>query len=334
MVKLLEVYGYNCTVVVNNTELIASIFSYTKPVTTISSHRHNHRHNRRRRRRRQQQQQQRKKDSSSSSSSSDDDDDCKDHDDDDGVGTTITGLTTAACTTTAVLTTNADGSGMDDIDDFFSVDDDDDDEDDDDDDDDDDGADIDDDEDNDTIQSYVLEEEHFLPITISIPLNYGEDLFKLGKLSDVCHNILYNSLSLLSAMNQLDKIDNLEPQWNTITRLIAYVGTSVGYAFILRGNWNDVLLSFIGSSITWYIIELFTLYAPYDTIRRLHNTWQNFFCAFFPALLASVVDRFGLLYGKININTVVISCIISELPGLGIKKGISELARGRILAGK
>jgi uncharacterized membrane protein YjjP (DUF1212 family) len=66
----------------------------------------------------------------------------------------------------------------------------------------------------------------------------------------------------------------------------------------------------------------------------LHNTWQNFCCAFFPALLASIVDRFGLLYGTINVNTVIISCIISELPGLGIKKGISELARGRILAGK
>ena len=373
LVKLLEVYGYNCSVIVNNSELIASIFSYTKPVTNVRGH-----HRRRRRPRKNindhtsnsnsissngngnihdtKPRNNNKHASSSSSSSSSDNDNDNDsdndnnnNDDDDDLETTITGLTTTA----AVLTAN-DGDEMDNFDDFFTVNSDDDNSDNDFDleeshghhrgrhhkgvdcDSNDNGI----DDDDSTIMSFIMEEEHFLPITISIPLNYGEDLYKLGKLSDVCHNILFNSLSLQSAMIQLEEIEGLDPQWNTAARFAAYVGTSVGYAYILGGNWNDVLLSSIGSMITWFNIEMFSMYAPYDSIRRLHSTWQNFFSAFFPALLASVVNKMkwseedgNIDDNAININTVVISCIISELPGLGIKKGISELARSRVLAG-
>jgi len=232
LVKLLETYGYDCTIIVSNMELIASIFAYqyTRP---------------------------RKVDK---------------------------------------LATN-DGTG-----------------------------------DNEDHISLLLEEEHFLPITISIPLAYGEDLHRLGKVSDVCHDILYNQLHLSEAMLRLDAIEQLPPTWNIWTRFAAYVGTSLGFCATLGGNWNDVALSIIGSSTTFLVTQLFAAHCSYDTIRRIHSTWQNFFCAFLPALMASSISTLGWI-GIINVNTVVISCIISELPGMGIKKGISELARNRILAG-
>jgi len=186
--------------------------------------------------------------------------------------------------------------------------------------------------DNEDLIPLVQEEEHFLPITISLPLTYGEDLHKLRKLSDVCHEILYNQLPLKEAMVRLEAIEQLPPIWNIWTRFAAYVGTSLGFCATLGGNWNDVFLSTIGSSMSFLVIQIFAANCSYDTIRRIHSTWQNFFCACLPALIASSISMTGWI-GDINVITIVISCIISELPGMGIKKGVSELARNRILAG-
>jgi uncharacterized membrane protein YjjP (DUF1212 family) len=187
--------------------------------------------------------------------------------------------------------------------------------------------------DSDSIDDDNVEVEHFLPITIAVPLEDGANLYKLGILSFVCHQVKYKELSLSQAVQKLEEIEALPPPYTMVTRWLAYVGTSVGFVAILGGSWLDLLVSIVGSSMTFAVVQIFSAYYTRDTIQRLNVTWQNFFAAFFPALLASSVTRISSTMSSVNVVTVAISCIISEVPGFMLIKGISELARNRMLAG-
>lgn len=175
--------------------------------------------------------------------------------------------------------------------------------------------------------------QQFLPITIAVPLREGADLFKLGELSSVCHEVRYSKIPLALAVEKLEIIEETEFPYSLVTRWLAYVGTSIGFVAILGGSWIDLCISIFGSTMTFAVIQVFTAYFVHDTIQRLHVTWQNFFAAFFPAFVASIVSEANLFHSSINVGTITLSCIISEVPGFMLLKSISELSRNRILAG-
>ena len=140
------------------------------------------------------------------------------------------------------------------------------------------------------------------------------------------------------------QIQDGPPTWSLRTRGMAYIGTSLGFVPILRGSWTDFGCTLAGSVMAFMTTAVFDHYGilrPVPVIGRCdlcrifgstmgRTTYCMFLVAFWPSVLAALVDQYSRR--TVSLTVITVSSVISEVPGFMILKVIAELIHRNVLA--
>jgi uncharacterized membrane protein YjjP (DUF1212 family) len=157
-----------------------------------------------------------------------------------------------------------------------------------------------------------------------IRVNPGElDLGSLARTDELVDELSSGQRTLAESIERLDEIENKPNPYGKFLTLLAFGGSSGGFAMLMHTSWNDVIFS----ALLGLVACLFVFWSEYS--KRVSDMLEPI-SALTVAVLASA---FTLIDPSLNTPLVVLSSIIAFIPGLALTLGLSELASRNLMSG-
>ena len=149
------------------------------------------------------------------------------------------------------------------------------------------------------------------------------DLGSLARTDELVDELLSGQRTLTEAIERLDDIVNKPNPYGRFLTFLAFGASSGAFAMLMHTSWNDVLWS----ALLGLIVYLFVLWS--ERSARVTEMLEPI-AAMTMALLTSAIT---LIDPSINPALVILSSIISFIPGLALTLGLSELAARNLISG-
>lgn len=163
-----------------------------------------------------------------------------------------------------------------------------------------------------------------------------EEITHLARVTDRNTN-----LEMIALINQLSRDLTIEPKTPNEVRVLLYriqmdvneykpfttvlfsAFATGAFTMLFNGTWADVLPAFILGGIATFI---------YDYISQITNIsfFAELVSSFFVGLLAIIFVYYGI---GIDPDVIIISSVMSLVPGIAITNGLRDLMAGHLLAG-
>jgi len=165
------------------------------------------------------------------------------------------------------------------------------------------------------------DEQEFMHIARVKP---GElDLGSLARTDELVDELSSGQRTLTEAISRLDEIEKKPNPYGQFLTLLAFSGSSGAFAMLMHTSWNDVFWS----ALLGIVVYLFVFWSAFS--KRVTDMLEPI-SALTIALLASAIT---LIDPHINTSLVILSSIISFIPGLALTLGLAELAARNLISG-
>lgn len=147
------------------------------------------------------------------------------------------------------------------------------------------------------------------------------NLSKLFHVDQTVDYVILDKLSLPEGTELIDEILRDKPLYNNTLVTLSYGLISMAVCIILKGSWNDAFIS----TLVGLFVGFFAESVREERIDSISEGINSFFVTIF-ALLA------GIFYIS-NTNIVVLSALITLVPGLMVTMAIGELSSQNLTSG-
>jgi uncharacterized membrane protein YjjP (DUF1212 family) len=149
------------------------------------------------------------------------------------------------------------------------------------------------------------------------------DLGSLARIDELVDELTSGERTLDEAIERLKEVNSKPPPYGFLLTFLAFGASSGAFAMLMHTSWHDVFWS----TILGFIVFSFVMWA--ERSRRVTEMLEPM-AALTTSLLASLISIFD---PSINIPMVILSSIISFIPGLSLTVGLSELAARHLMSG-
>jgi uncharacterized membrane protein YjjP (DUF1212 family) len=156
-----------------------------------------------------------------------------------------------------------------------------------------------------------------------IRTNQTLDCAKLELVDELCDEIVNRTVSLMSAIEELEKINNRPPLVNKVVWVLVFglLAGSIGPLFF-QCDWYDVFYAFALGVVVGLVCLLGEKRPAFGRLVEIASS-----CLV--AFLARVIYTFT----RICVGGVTLSAIVWLLPGLSLTIGVTELATRNVVSG-
>lgn len=150
------------------------------------------------------------------------------------------------------------------------------------------------------------------------------NMAKLARVGELVESVVEGGISLDDAYELLDEIEELPNPWGPAAKAAGFIFVGVGFSGLMSGNILDILVA--------GILTLFV----YANVYIAHNYGGRilelvpFSSAYIVGILAAMLKMF---LPEINVPVVVLSAIISIIPGYTVSAGIVEIVSNHVVSG-
>jgi len=157
-----------------------------------------------------------------------------------------------------------------------------------------------------------------------IRVNPGDlDLGSLARTDELVDELSSGQRNVSECIERLSEIENKPSPYGRLLTLIAFAGSSGAFAMLMHTSWSDVAWS----ALLGLVVCLFVFWS--ERSRRVTEMLEPI-VALTIAVLTSAIT---LIDPSINPALVILSSIISFIPGLALTVGLSELASRNLISG-
>ncbi|MBU2925453.1 threonine/serine exporter family protein [Colwellia sp. 4_MG-2023] len=149
------------------------------------------------------------------------------------------------------------------------------------------------------------------------------DLGSLARIDELVDELTSGERTLDEAIERLKEVNSKPPPYGFLLTFLAFGASSGAFAMLMHTSWHDVFWS----TILGFVVFSFVMWA--ERSRRVTEMLEPM-AALTTSLLASLISIFD---PSINIPMVILSSIISFIPGLSLTVGLSELAARHLMSG-
>jgi len=149
------------------------------------------------------------------------------------------------------------------------------------------------------------------------------DLGSLARIDELVDELINGERTLDEAIERLKEVNAKPAPYGSILTFFAFGASSGAFAMLMHTSWHDVFWS----TILGFVVFAFVMWA--ERSRRVTEMLEPM-AALTTSILASLISIFD---PSINIPMVILSSIISFIPGLSLTVGLSELAARHLMSG-
>lgn len=149
------------------------------------------------------------------------------------------------------------------------------------------------------------------------------DLGSLARIDELVDELIKGERTLAEAIERLNEVNAKPPPYGAVFTFLAFGASSGAFAILMHTSWHDVFWS----TILGFVVFFFVLWA--ERSRRVTEMLEPM-AALTTSLLASFISLFD---PSINIPMIILSSIITLIPGLSLTVGLSELAARHLMSG-
>jgi uncharacterized membrane protein YjjP (DUF1212 family) len=153
----------------------------------------------------------------------------------------------------------------------------------------------------------------------------GVNLGKLTKVDLVSREVIHGRMSYEEGSDSLDKILTEPDPYGRRIRVLCFLLSSAGFMVLFGGSWGD----FLGASIMGFLIGLFSLLQPAQTIGIIAQLFE----AIVAIVAAFATYILAKIFPDLNVGIVILSSLIIFMPGLIITIAIAEIATQNLTSG-
>ena len=154
--------------------------------------------------------------------------------------------------------------------------------------------------------------------TARLRLDQTDAVFRLA------HRARRGAVTPEQGREQLAQIRSAPPLYSQRTRLLGYVGFTIGLALLLRGGWIELLVA----GLLGLVIGNLQLYG-----LRLDRAYHAFLPVVGAFIAAVVVFGLGRALPELSVFPPLVAPLVVFLPGALLTIAVYELATGQILSG-
>ena len=149
------------------------------------------------------------------------------------------------------------------------------------------------------------------------------NLSKLSRVDEIAKQVSSNELNISDAVIMLDDLEKAKDPYSFSLYIFAFGLVSLSLAIIFKGNYLDIIISFLMGALLGVQRKLFTKSSGLDNLFEFS---AGFSCAFIVYLLKSYQTN-------INLNIVILASLIVFIPGLSVTISMVELAAKNLVSG-
>lgn len=149
------------------------------------------------------------------------------------------------------------------------------------------------------------------------------DLSKLSSVDEIAKKVSLNELNISDAVQMLDQLESSKGLYSSFLTVLAFGFVSLSLAIIFKGNYLDIIISFVMGAFLGVMRKVFVRSVDLDDIFE-------FFAGFICAFTAYFLKVYSV---NINLNTVIIASLIVFIPGLAVTISMVELAAKNLVSG-
>lgn len=164
------------------------------------------------------------------------------------------------------------------------------------------------------------EEEEMTRIERVEPM--GVNLGKLSQVDSVAREVISNQISFEEGVKKLDDIQNQGEPFGKRIRIAYFIFSVAGFMILFGGTWGDLIASILVGSI----LGLIALGKPIGIVAQIYEALVAIIASFATYLLAKWIP--GL-----NLGVIILSSLITFMPGLYITIAIAEIATQNLVSG-
>lgn len=150
----------------------------------------------------------------------------------------------------------------------------------------------------------------------------GVNLGKLSKVDMVARAVISNQITFEEGVTQLDEILSESEPFGKRIRVSYFIFSVAGFMILFGGTWGDLLASILIGSI----LGLIALGRPIGIVAQIYEALVAIIASFVTYLLAKWIP--GL-----NLGVIILSSLITFMPGLYITIAIAEIATQNLVSG-
>lgn len=152
----------------------------------------------------------------------------------------------------------------------------------------------------------------------------GFNMAKLARVGELVEAVVEGGISLDDAYELLDEIEALPNPWGPAAKAVSFMFVGVGFSGLLSGNLWD-----IGISGILALLVYINVYFAHKYGGRVFELLP-FSSAYAIGILAAGLKLF---MPEINVSVIVLSAIISIIPGFTVSAGIVEIVSNHVVSG-
>ncbi|MDA0708303.1 MAG: threonine/serine exporter family protein [Proteobacteria bacterium] len=150
------------------------------------------------------------------------------------------------------------------------------------------------------------------------------NMAKLARVGELVEAVVEGKITLDKAYSLLDEIEALPDPWGPVAKGMSFIFIGVGFSGLMTGNiWN------IGfSAILAFIVYINVYFA-----HKYGGRWNEilpFSSAFIVGIIAAIIKLF---VPDISVAVIVLTAIISIIPGFTVSAGIVEIVSNHVVSG-
>lgn len=150
------------------------------------------------------------------------------------------------------------------------------------------------------------------------------NMAKLARVGELVEAVVEGGISLEDAYILLDEIEKLPNPWGPVAKTVSFIFVGVGFSGLMSGNIMDIVISGILAMLVYLNVYLAQKYG--GRILEL----LPFSSAYVVGILAGVLK---ILFPEINVPVIILSAIISIIPGFTVSAGIVEMVSNHVVSG-
>jgi len=147
---------------------------------------------------------------------------------------------------------------------------------------------------------------------------------KLARVGELVEAVVEGGISLDDAYNLLDEIEALPNPWGPAAKAVSFFFVGIGFSGLMSGNLWDIIIS--GALALLVYINVYFAHKYGGRIFEL----LPFSSAYVIGILAASLKLF---LPEINVSVIVLSAIISIIPGFTVSAGIVEIVSNHVVSG-
>lgn len=168
--------------------------------------------------------------------------------------------------------------------------------------------------------SYANEDEEVTRIERVEPV--GVNLGKLSRVDFVSREVISNQISFEEGVKKLDDIMTQPDPFGKRIRVAYFLFSVTGFQILFGGTWGDL----VASLTVGLLLGIIALARPLGLVAQM-----------FEAIVAVVASFAAYLLAKwipdLNVGVIILSSLITFMPGLYITIAISEIATQNLVSG-